>query len=477
MPNHIRSGLAALAMIFLLAGGAHGGEAKAAKKRLNIVFILADDLGYGDIGCYGNERIKTPNLDRLASDGMRFTQFYTTAPVCTPSRASFLTGRHPQRFRIHGSDLPESSLRYPLPLDAVTIMRLLQQAGYQTAHFGKWHLGEPPLTGMPRRHGLDHFFGFLGGRPSSTWTQYARYDDAQFVLNEEQPKTYPGYATDVMTDHVLKYLDEAAGKDRPFYLNLWYNSPHEPLSPGVKQAALYEGLPEKEKVYYGSVTNLDSNIGKVLLKLAELKVLDNTLILFSSDNGPERLAKAYSAGSAGRLRGNKTQLWEGGVRMPFIVALRGSVPAGKTSDQVASALDFVPTLCEWAGVQPPAKDRLDEGMSLVACLKGTAAPRTRTLFWEYHNPQRGSPASGTLAIRTGDWKLHLWQKEKKRALFDLATDISESNDVSGAHKDRADRMEREALEWFATLPRETGTKMRVPTPATEAEANRIIVEK
>ena len=182
---------------FLFTAQARADDKQPAKRKLNVIFILADDLGWADLGCYGHPRIKTPNIDMLAKKGMRFTQFYTTSPVCTPSRASFMTGRHPQRFNIHHADLPETTPRYPLPLDAVTLMRLLRQAGYITSHFGKWHLGEPPYTGMPRKHGLDHFFGSMGGRPSSSWNKFARYDDAQFFLNEQPAKTYPGYFTDL----------------------------------------------------------------------------------------------------------------------------------------------------------------------------------------------------------------------------------------------------------------------------------------
>jgi arylsulfatase A len=369
--------------------------------------------------------------------------------------------------------LPESTPRYPLPLDAVTLMRLLQRAGYLVSHFGKWHLGEPPHTGMPRKHGIDHFFGSMGGRPSSSWINFARYDDAQFFLNEAPAKTFPGYATDVLTDHVLKYLDDVGKKDQPFYMNLWYHSPHEPLSPRVKQAELYEKFDKKEKVYYGSVSNLDHNIGRVLAKLAELGIEENTLIVFASDNGPEVLVAAFSAGSAGPLRGKKTQLWEGGVRVPFIVALPGTIPAGKTSNQVASALDFLPTICELTGLKAPPKDKLDEGMNLVPYLKGKAATESRTLYWESHIGQRGGPPSGTLCIRDGDWKLHLWQKENKRALFDLARDISESKDVAADQKEIADRLERMANEWYKSLPRETEMRKKQPVPKTEAEANRL----
>ncbi len=445
------------------------------QRPLNVVFILADDLGYGDLGCYGHPKIRTPHLDRLAKEGMRFTQFYVTSPVCSPSRASFLTGRHPQRFGIHHADLPEQLPRYSLPVTAVTVNKLLRKAGYRTAHFGKWHLGEPPDTGLPRKHGFDHFFGTLGGRPSSSWTKFARYDDAQFILNENQPKTYPGYGTDVLTDRVLQYLDGAAKGDKPFYINLWYNSPHEPLSPKVKQAELYADRDKKEQVYFGSVTNLDDNVGRVLKKLDDLGVASNTLVVFSSDNGPEVHTFQWAAGSAGPLRGMKTQLWEGGIRVPLIVRLPGMVPAGKMSDAVASSLDFLPSICEFAGVDaPPSKDR-DEGISLVPILTGKGKAEKRCLYWEFHGSQRGGPPSGSVVVREGDWKLHVYfQKEKRELhLYNLATDPGEQEDVLEQHKDLAARLEKKALEWYEQLPKEKATRQRVPVPETEAEANRL----
>jgi arylsulfatase A-like enzyme len=462
------------ALLLSWAAPAYAGDRKPGdKKRLNVLFILADDLGWGDLACYGHKTIKTPHLDKLARQGLRFTQFYVTAPVCTPSRASFMTGRHAQRFGIFHADLPEREPRYPLPDDVVNVARLLHMAGYLTAHFGKWHLGEPPLVGMPRRYGFDHFFGSMGGRPSSSWNKFARYDDAQFILNENQPKTYPGYATDVLTDQVLAYLTQAAKQERPFYINVWYNSPHEPLSPKVKEAAQYAGLDKKKQVYYGSVTNLDHNVGRLLQKLEELGLAEKTLVIFSSDNGPEVLAAGYSAGSAGLLRGKKTQLWEGGVRVPFIVRLLGRVPAGKTSDAVASALDFLPTVCELTGVAVPNRAQLDEGISLVPVLTGKEAGQRRTLFWEFRHGQRGGPPSGTLAIREGDWKLHVYQKEGKKALYNLAKDPGEANDVSAQNPELAARLEARALAWFRTLPAEKGPAKKVPVPATEAEANRL----
>lgn len=465
--------LVAVAVLSLRAGALHAHEARG---RLNVLFILTDDLGYGDLACYAHPRIKSPRLDRLAKDGMRFTQFYVTSPVCTPTRASFMTGRHPQRFGIHYADLPERLPRYPLPLSAVTIAELLARAGYHTAHFGKWHLGEPPQTGMPRRHGFERFFGSLGGRPSSSWSRFARYDDAQFIDNESQPRSFPGHATDVTTDHVLAFLDSVGGDERPFYINVWFNAPHAPLSPNVREAALYkngDGFNEKQKVYFGTVTNMDHNVGRILDKLDALGIAEQTLVVFSSDNGPEVHSYRYGAGSAGPLRGMKTQLWEGGIRVPLIVRLPEVVPAGSVSRDVASALDFLPTVSELTGVEMPDDLELDEGMSLVPSLKGHERGEERSLYWEYHGGQRGGPPSGTLVIRDGDWKLHVYVDSDRRLLYNLADDLGEQHDLAASKPDIVARLESKAIIWYRDLPKETSAHRRVPVPETEAEANRL----
>jgi arylsulfatase A-like enzyme len=198
--------------------------------RPNLIIIFCDDLGYADLGCFGNRTIQTPNLDRLAAEGTRFTDLYSVSPVCTPSRAALMTGKYPQRFGIHHADLPESLPRYSLPESAVTLPQVLHDAGYYTAHIGKWHLGEPPEAPEPRKRGYDYFFGCLGGRPSSPWIKYARSVDPEMIENESRPQVMKGHVTDIQTDGAIRALQRAP-KGKPFFLNLWYNAPHEPLAP------------------------------------------------------------------------------------------------------------------------------------------------------------------------------------------------------------------------------------------------------
>jgi arylsulfatase A-like enzyme/predicted neuraminidase len=465
--------LFSLVLASTLACGRHG--LAEAPPRPNLLFILADDLGYGDLGCYGHPRIRTPHLDRFAADGARLTQFYVTSPVCTPSRASFLTGRHPQRFGIHHADLPESLPRYPLPLSSLTAGELLAAAGYRTAHIGKWHLGEPPEGAMPRDHGFHHFFGALGGRPSSSWIRHARYDDAQFFLNEEPARTYPGHATDVTAQKAIELLETLAGRE-PFYLNVWFHAPHEPLSPKVPDAMLYEDVEdEAARVYYGSVSSLDRNIGRILSRLDELGLRERTLVVFSSDNGPEATSFKYSRGSSGALRGRKTQLWEGGIRVPCIVRWPGVVAAGSTATAVASALDFVPML-ERLGARRP--EELDEGRDLLEVIAGKEPAAERTLFWEFHGGQRGGPPSGSLAVRRGRWKLHTdpdgpAARPPRRELYDLEADPGERRDLAAERPELAEELRRLALDWYAGLPRESASRSRLPVPESEEEANRL----
>lgn len=435
----------------------------AAARRPNIVVILCDDLGYSDLGCYGNRVIQTPNLDRLAARGVRFTDFHATSPVCSPTRAALMTGRYPQRFGIHHADLPESLPRYPLPASAVTLPSLLKQAGYQTAHVGKWHLGEPPETIEPRKRGFDYFFGCLGGRPSSPWMKYARSMDPEVVVNENRPAVYKGHVTEVQTNGALEWLD-GIDRDRPFFLNLWYNAPHEPLAPLAHQDKLYKDWSPEERTYFQTVTDMDAGAGRVLERIERLGALENTLVFFLSDNGPEVHRSLYSRGSAWPLKGMKTQLWEGGTRVPGIVAWPGRIPAGRASGAIASVLDVLPTACAAAGV--PLPPDLDGGADLVRLANG--GNLDRALFFEFHFPQRGVEPSLPMAVRRGKWKLFAAHDFSAVQLYDLESDIGEVHDVARQNPRVVSQLQPELERWWEGLRIELPPKTtRVPTLSPE----------
>ncbi len=441
--------------------------AAAPRRKPNVLMILCDDLGYSDLGCYGNRVVHTPHLDRLASRGLRFTDFHVTSPVCSPSRAAFMTGRYPQRFGIHHADLPESLPRYPLPNSAAILPALLKPAGYQTAHIGKWHLGEPPEAVEPRKRGLDYFFGCFGGRPSSPWIKYARSMDPEIVVNENRPVVYRGHFTDVQTQGALDWLD-SLDRARPFYINLWYNAPHEPLAPLAHQNRLYRDWSAAEQTYFQTVSDMDAGVGRVLTKLEQMGALENTLVFFTSDNGPEAHSFEYSRGSAWPLKGMKTQLWEGGIREPAILAWPGRIPAARVSNAVVSALDLVPTVCAAAGVRAPGN--LDGGIDLVPVANGNLARTNRPLFFEFHFPQRGVEASLPMAVRRGRWKLFADHAFSQVQLYDLVADPGETTDLAAATPDVLKALREELRGWWAQLADQVDLHpalTRVPTPPLE----------
>ncbi len=450
-------------------GGAALAPSQAPPRRPNIVMIFCDDLGYGDLGCYGNRIIQTPNLDRLAAGGVRFTRFYVTSPVCTPSRAALMTGHYPQRYGIHHADLPEQLPRYPLPASAVTIAEVLREAGYYTAHVGKWHLGEPPHTVEPRRQGLDYFFGCFGGRPSSPWGRYARSMDAEIIVNENRPVVYKGHVTDVQTAAALDVISADRGS-QPFFLNLWYNAPHEPLAPIEHQGKLYRDWSAEEQTYFQTVTDMDAGVGRILARIEQRGLLRDTLILFSSDNGPEAHRFRFSRGSAGPLKGMKTSLWEGGVRVPGILHWPGKAPAGRVSDALASILDVFPTFCAAAGVAVPADVRLDGGLDLLRIAGGAGADSGRALFFEFHAAQRGVAASLPMAVRKGRWKLFSDHALETFELYDLETDLGESNNLSAQQPAVVRELRQELAGWWAQFRDRVDPKAprtQVPVPSLE----------
>lgn len=425
-----------------------------AAERPNFLFILADDLGWGDLGCYGHPHIKTPNLDRLARQGMLFTQFYVAGSVCSPSRTAFMTGQYPARHRVHGHYATHQQnaargMNNWLDPHVPNVARLLNDAGYATAHFGKWHLGSGPGAPAPTEYGFD----------------VSRCVNANGPTWDEPDLTFRAKSTTAFVDEALAFIEDNSGK--PFYVNLWTLVPHAMLNPTPEQMAPYEqfgaggkNFPHRSaaQIFYASVTDLDTQIGRLLEGLNRLGVAENTVILFSSDNGPEdihiRNAGHSGIGSAGPFRGRKRSLYEGGVRVPGIVRWPGHVPAGRVDDaSVVAGVDWLPTVCRLAGVDIPSSHKPD-GEDVSDVLLGEPRPRKTPLMWEWRFRIVGEPfhRSPQLAIRDGDWKLLLNPDRSRIELYDLPRDPTQLDNVAEHHPEVVERLSRQALAWREELP-------------------------
>jgi arylsulfatase A-like enzyme len=399
----------------------------------NIVFILADDLGYGDLGCYGQTRLATPNIDRLAKEGIRFTQAYSGATVCAPSRCSLMTGLHGGHARVRGNRNPE----VPLGPGDVTIPEVLKRAGYRTALFGKWGLGFTGTPGVPNKKGFDEFFGFHTQLQAHTYYPHQLYENqTDFTIAANFGTKARKYAPDLFTERAMKFLDQK--RENPFFLYLPYTLPHannelgRDTGDGMEVPDLGEfaakDWPSPEKGFAAMMARLDRDVGRVLDKLKETGADSNTLVIFTSDNGPHQegghSSKFFS--SSGPLRGIKRDLYEGGIRVPFLAQLPGVTKAGSTSDQPIAFWDVLPTLAEVAGGSAPSG--LD-GSSFVPALRGGSLKPDRLFYWEFHE------GGFNRAVRFGDWKAIQFGPDGPIELYDLKTDAGEKNDVAQKHPD------------------------------------------
>lgn len=411
----------------------------------NIVFLFADDLGYGDLGCYGHPYSKTPVLDQLAKDGTRFTQFYVTGVTCNPSRTGLMTGLFPARFPKYAADFGFA--------DKVTITELLKRRGYRTGHFGKWHIGPEDANGT---YGIDSIEVIGKSRGEST----GRDDDLYTA------------AIDFIRDN----------KDGPFYVNVWGHATHFPVNTPENLVAEFKDvktdrqdfsptmqhkfdeclqiggdLDESMRQYLGDVYQIDLNVGRVLKALDELGLRDNTIVVFSSDHGPAPVilakqgARKYSdnmLGYAGEFRGGKHTQYEGGTRVPFIIRWPGKVTAGRVdSTNVCSFIDWLPSLCAIAGIET-LPEQID-GEDISGIWLGGNHTRTKPLFW------KTSSTGSAPAIRDGKWKMHLGRnRDHGVELFDLSVDVSESEDVAAQHPDVVKVLQKKLRAWMAELPRE-----------------------
>lgn len=444
-----------LAVTHLAAGKSPSKPSEsAASKRPNFLFILADDMGWGDLSCYGHNELPTPNLDRLAKQGLRLTQFYVCSGVCSPSRTAFMTGRYPARFAIHGHlATPESNAKRAMPnwLDpkATTLPKLLKQAGYATAHFGKWHLGNGKDAPPPSEYGFDATRTLLSN--SVGWE------------NEDKGPYFRANSTERIFDETIKFIEQHP--DQPFYINAWLLLPHASLNPTPEQLKKFSRYAPQntshvgtKQIYFASVDAIDVQIGRLMAKLDKLGVTDNTIVVFTSDNGPEDIACGNAThsgiGSPGPFRGRKRSLYEGGIRTPFIVRWPGMESVGGVDNaSVVAGVDFLPTICSIAGVKLPESLQLD-GQDRSPVLHGKSTPRTNPLMWEWrfgilNHVWNRSPI---LAIRDGDFKLLMNPDRSRVELYDIPRDPTEYHNIADKHPDKVKQLADQVLAWQKTLP-------------------------
>ena len=438
------------------AGGPWARPSKG--ERPNFVFILVDDLGWADTGCYGNTFYETPNIDRLAGEGMRFTAAYAACPVCSPTRASILPGKYPARPHltdwIPGHKRPKAKLEVPvfnqeLPLQEVTIAEALREAGYASASLGKWHLGHAPF--YPGHQGFDvNFAGDHRGQPPSYFYPYRIPS-----VHEGQPGEY---LTDRTTDEALRFIEQNA--DRPFFVYLSHYAVHTPLQ--AKQALIEQykakvrpDQAHRNPVYAAMVHSVDESVGRVLDKLDELGIAGRTVVFFMSDNGG--LARVTSNAP---LRAGKGTLYEGGIREPMIVRGPGVVEPGSLCHVPVTSVDFFPTLLEMARVTPRVKDI--DGVSLAPLLRRQGRFQRDALYWHYphYHPGGATPAG---AVRCGDYKLIESYEDGRLELYDLKADIGEENNLAGQMPEKAAELRQMLHEWLEAV------NAQMPSPNRDYE--------
>lgn len=477
-------GAVSVAMLVTLASAATLQAADP--PRPNIVLILCDDLGYGDLACYGHPHIKTPHLDALASRGVRLTNCYAAAPVCSSSRAGLLTGRNPNRSGIY--DWLPAGIPVWLKTDEPTIPQLLKGAGYQTAMVGKWHLNgrfNSDAQPQPDDYGFDHWMATQNNAAPS------HKHPTNFVRNGDSVGEINRFSCQAVADEAIQWMHTAANQDAPFYLHVCFHEPHEPVASPEELVAQYREVAENEDQaqYFANVTNMDAAAGRIIEAIDAAGVSEETLVLFTSDNGPETLNRYPRAnrsyGSPGPLRGMKLHIYEGGIRVPGIVSWPGRIGDGETVDQPVSGVDVLPTVCDLAGAVIPDTKPID-GTSLVPLIKGQKLKRERPLFWWYYRaltPPR-------FALRDGPWKIVAsWDGPQmtesansvgrninpqaidvvKTArltdfqLYNLAEDIGESNDLAAERPEVLERLREAAMKIHADVQEEAPR-----WPATEA---------
>lgn len=421
-------------------------------ERPNIVLVLADDLGYGDLGCFGATDVKSPNLDKFATEGLRFTACHAGHPNCSPSRTALMTGRTPTRVGVRDW-IPEDSPVH-VRRSEITIAKLLQESGYATCHVGKWHMnGEfnQPTQPQPNDHGFDHWFS----TQNNAYPNHHNPDN--FVRNGVALGKLEGYAAHLVTDEALRWLD-ARDKAKPFFLYVCFHEPHEPIASDAKYTALYPHDDPAYSAHHGNITQMDDAFGRLMKKLDDDGLREGTLVFFTSDNGPAITAQ-HPYGSAGPLRDKKGSVWEGGIRVPGIVRWPGKTKPGSVSDEPICHVDFLPTACAITGLQAP-KDRTIDGASWLPVLDGEKVERKTPLYWHFNR----ATSEPKVAMIEDGWKILATlnkapaprgnditdegERDFKEAklkdfmLYNLRNDIAEKNDLAASETSKLDELKR-----------------------------------
>ncbi len=422
----------------------------------NIIYILADDLSYGDLSCYGQTKFSTPHIDNLAKEGMQFTQHYAGCTVCAPSRSTLLTGQHTGHTFIRGNKEVQPEGQFPLESSAITVAELLKEAGYVTGAFGKWGLGYPGSEGDPNKQGFDEFYGYNCQRMGHNYYPYYLWHNQNKInLKGNSGKQTEEYGPEIIHRKALQFLEK--NKDKPFFLYYPSILPHAELAApeefltkyrgkfepeksfsGIDDGELYKNggyssQPESHAAFAAMVDYLDAEVGEIVAKLKELDIFDNTIIIFSSDNGPhlEGGADPDFFNSNGSLRGYKRDVYEGGIRVPLIVCWKDKIPAGSQSDHVSEFWDLLPTLAEISGFEAPSNI---DGISFLPALTGRNQDKHHYLYWEFHE------LGGRIALRKNDWKLvvnNFSDPEKTSIeLYNLTTDIGETSNLANRYPER-----------------------------------------
>lgn len=437
-------------------------EKEVKPEKPNILFIFADDWGYGDLGCYGATEVSTPNIDRLAAQGTRYTQFHVTSGVCSPSRTSVITGHFPARHRVHGhfaGNEPNARRNMPNWLDEtlpVYMPRLMQQAGYTTAHFGKWHLGGGGLphgdlsAPEPKVYGYDETRVWNGNGP--TWNGDQRWPTTRYM---DSDTTWVQSSSRIVVDETIDFIKRNKDKESPMFINLWLKDPHTPLWPTDEQRKPYKGLHPDKETYYAVLTDADYHVGRLMKALSSMGLDESTLVLFSSDNGPAGYGPSKTAGSTAGLKGRKVDVFQGGVNVPFIVRWPGRVHAGKVDNtSVLSAVDLLPTFAELANKKLP-EDYSADGESFITIFDNNIFERSKPLFWEWRFPTDNSNRPNgwvNAAVRQGNWKMLANADRSRMELYNIDEDKFEQLNLFESNQEKAEELLELWDGWKAELP-------------------------